>query len=394
MKICILSPNLPPMPWPCGAADFVEQFARRLAEGGQQVTVLTSNPKADRDALPCDVQVIPGNWKMRHICNVASWIARENFDVVDVQFEAAMYDSQWPVMLLPRLAKRPNAAWVITLHSQSLPSRGGRWWRPVQLLSYDAAVFYSESFQHNMQRRFRRRKDRFHLQPFPSNIGRVTSPLLAAFIAKIKTAMLRDQFLLLYFGLIAPKRGIEDLLAALLELQARGHRPQLVLISKFDPVENTYHRELVYSVEQMRLNDQVSFTGSLDNEAVSRMLQAADACVLPFPDGASFKNGSLAAAVEHGVPTVTTATRLTDPELLSCRGLLTYAPGDMHALATLLQALVESSAACDQARVRMQEFRKLLSWRSYIEKRLQIYQLASSGKKAGSTIQYSHVENS
>jgi polysaccharide biosynthesis protein PslF len=394
MRICIVSPNFPPMPWPCGAADFVEQFARRLADVGQHATVVTSNPKADRNGLPFEVQVIPGNWGLRHMRKVASWMARAGSDVVDVQFEAAMYGSRWPVMLLPQLVKRHDAPWVITLHSQALPSWGGRWWRPVQLLSYDAAVFYGESFQHNMQRRFPRRKDRFLLQPFPSNIGRITSPLLAAFIAKMKSAVLGDQSLLVYFGLIAPKRGIETLLAALLELKANGHRPQLVLISKFDPVENTYHRELLCSVEQMRLDSQVSFTGSLDNDGVSRLLQAADVCVLPFPDGASFKNGSLAAAIEHAVPTVTTATSLTDPELLSCHGLRTYAPGDVHALAVLLEELVLSSAACEQARVRMQELHKLLSWQSYIEKRLIIYQLASSGKKAGSTVQYSYVENS
>jgi hypothetical protein len=27
MKVCLVTPNFPPMPWPCGLADFVDRLA-------------------------------------------------------------------------------------------------------------------------------------------------------------------------------------------------------------------------------------------------------------------------------------------------------------------------------------------------------------------------------
>src|SRR5205807_1298363 len=97
--------------------------------------------------------------------------------------------------------------------------------------------------------------------------------------------------------------------------------------SQFDPQKLDYHRRLLERVKAEGLADQVSFTGELGAEQVSQVLAAADLCILPFPDGASFKNGSLAAAIIHGVPTITTVSSLTEPELLEPGALAVYDPG-------------------------------------------------------------------
>jgi hypothetical protein len=66
-----------------------------------------------------------------------------------------------------------------------------------------------------------------------------------------------------------------------------------------------------------QLSERVEVTGPCSAADVSAHLLAADLAVLPFLDGASYRRGSLLAALAHGVPTITTAPQtLLIPPLL------------------------------------------------------------------------------
>ena len=53
--------------------------------------------------------------------------------------------------------------------------------------------------------------------------------------------------------------------------------------------------------------------GDLPASALSAHLQACDVLLQPYPDGASTRRGTLMAALSHGIPTVTTRGRLSEP---------------------------------------------------------------------------------
>lgn len=363
------------MPWPCGAADFVQQFASHLSEAGHAVTVLTSNASAVTTDERRHVEVLPGCWNLRHVRQVANWLKQRDFDVVDFQYEAAMYGHSAKALFLPLFLRR-RMPLVLTLHSQDLPRRARRLSRLLQMVPYEAVVFYSASFCERMKSWMPRRASRYYVQGFPANIQPAMSPTLAPVIGRLKAGWPDPFALLVYFGHINRGRGIEEIMDALLALRARGVRPQLVLISKFDPTEDDYHRALLNWVRAEGLADQVTFAGRLEAERVSQLLQAADVCVLPFPDGASFKNGSLAAAITHAIPTVTTVSELTEPELLAAGALQTYRPGDSNALAALLHELLRSPDHCHELRRRMVHLQQLVAWETYIGTRMAIYQSA------------------
>jgi glycosyltransferase involved in cell wall biosynthesis len=77
---------------------------------------------------------------------------------------------------------------------------------------------------------------------------------------------------------------------------------------------------------------------------VSAHLLAADCAALPFRDGASFRRGSLLAALAHGCPLITTAPAdpATTADLADGRVALMIPPGDSAALAAALARLAAS----------------------------------------------------
>jgi glycosyltransferase involved in cell wall biosynthesis len=221
-----------------------------------------------------------------------------------------------------------------------------------------------------MRRYFPRRAARFQVLGFPANILDLGGTPVRTLVARARRGLLEAAPLLVYFGHINAGRGLECLLEALARLAAGGLKPQLALMSQFDPVNDDYHRALVALARHLGLEGQITFTGRLEAEAVSAMLAAADACVLPFPDGASFKNGTLAAAIEHGVPTVSTVSPLTEPALAAASGLLLGPPADVGALAGHLRRVLTDQTLVATMRRAQLALRAELSWDSYIARRL------------------------
>ncbi|MFW5772335.1 MAG: glycosyltransferase, partial [Phototrophicaceae bacterium] len=72
------------------------------------------------------------------------------------------------------------------------------------------------------------------------------------------------------------------------------------------PINAAYADEIDRLIAARRLTSHVTWTGYVDDVAVSAYLTASDAVVLPFRDGASYRRGSLMAAVQHGCAIITT----------------------------------------------------------------------------------------
>jgi glycosyltransferase involved in cell wall biosynthesis len=124
--------------------------------------------------------------------------------------------------------------------------------------------------------------------------------------------------LVAYFGLISRNKGLHVLLNALARLPA-SFRLLIVGGQATQPQDRAYAAEVQHQIEALGLRERVSITGHCAADEVSAHLLAADLAALPFADGASFRRGSLLAALAHGVPVVTTqnAERKTKNEVQS-----------------------------------------------------------------------------
>lgn len=372
MKIVLIAPHFPTMSYPCGAADFVHQYALNLKKNGHEVSVLTNN----LNHIKIDgVKIIASSssWTFFRLLGLRGLAKENQWEVIDVQYESFMFAGKGLILFLPLFLFGMNCKFILTLHSQYLPKLFSKLYRLAQMTLFHQVVFYSTVFMDRMIKMFPHRKENFHLLGFPSNLISLGLSEHNDLINKFLHQRPANQLACLYFGNINPERGIENLIEVIHRLKVVSNI-KLTLMSQFNPTENRYHRDLISLIKKYDLESVITFTGRVDDQTISLMFKTHDLCLFPFAEGASLKNGSLAAAIEHQMAIITTKTDLTDSLFLSGdQDLWFYEPHDIGKLESLLKKHSESSELCRDNRKYWNKIRDYFSWRNYIEKREQIF---------------------
>ncbi len=147
-----------------------------------------------------------------------------------------------------------------------------------------------------------------------------------------------DRTLLLTFGLLSPDKGIEVAIEAMAEV-VKDHPEALYLFAgQTHPhiVRNQgekYRDGLKARIEELGLDDNVRLDdGYMDDEALGRLLAAADLYVTPYLKKEQITSGTLSFAVGNGIPTVSTPFWHAEELLAGGRGILVQ-PRDPGALA-------------------------------------------------------------
>lgn len=353
MKITLITGEFPPQQG--GVGDFTRELARALAAPGHTVHVLTSRG----DSEPGDAgepyathRLVPG-WGWGCWRAIRRWIAEYRPDVVNIQYQAAAYAMRLPIHLLPwrlrRLADRP--AIVVTYHDLKVPylfPKAGPLRRQAVLTLVrwaDAAIVTNE-------------EDRLDLSRYPSLASSVVVIPIGSNIAvrppagydlavwRSRYGVGPSDFLLAYFGFLNESKGGETLIRAFHKLAVEspaGMNPHLLMIGgqvgSSDPTNRAYLDHIEALIAQLGLDERVHRTGYTPPEEVSANLLAADVCVLPYRDGASFRRGSFMAALAHGRPIVSTHPRVSLPELGDGENVLLVPPDDPDALAAAVARL-------------------------------------------------------
>ncbi len=153
-----------------------------------------------------------------------------------------------------------------------------------------------------------------------------------------------SDFLIVYFGLVNRSKGLDVLLDAISQLSDLPIRLVLVgaVAGSSDPTNAATLQEIDAQIERLGLAPLIQRTGYLDDEAVSGYLAAADVVALPFNDGASYRRGTLMAAIQHGCAIVTTQPSLPIPTFIDDENMRLVPPRDPAALANALRRLYDS----------------------------------------------------
>lgn len=349
MRIGIVTGEYPPMQGGVGA--FSHILAGELQQQGQAVYVFSSREARSSDGI--DVTNTADNWHLPTLQAVHRWAVEKHLDVVNLQFQTAAFAmSPWIHFLPEALGKTPLVTTFHDLRHPYLFPKAGRLrdWIVMKLArGSDGVIVTNQEDQARLKH-----LPKVCLIPIGSNILQRMPANFDAEIWRTKAGAKTGDFLLAYFGLFNRTKGLEILLHSMAKLRTAGIPLRLVMIGGVgtsDPTNAAYADEIQQLIDKLGLQDYIYQAGYLDEAAVGAFLTASDAVVLPFLDGASYRRGSLMAAIRYHTAILTTTPQVHIPAFQHRENMLLVKAGDQAALESAIQQLYESP----QLRQRLRE---------------------------------------
>lgn len=330
MRIGMITGEYPPRQGGVGA--YTRILSRALADAGHELSVL-SGPDAREYDPRIALDVVTG-WSAGCWNAVQSWARHRHLDIINLQYQTAAFGmSPWIHLLPTRVSAAPV---VVTFHDLRFPylfPKAGplRPWIVNRLARTAAGVIATNPEDYEKLRALR------HAAMIP-----IGSNILADAPASAPPLGQQADFEIVYFGLINRGKGLDQLVEALARLRAGGLDAHLTVIGSAgssDPTNRAYETGLRGTIEALGLGAAVTFTGFLPESEVDARLRAATVVALPFLDGASYRRGSLMAALRAGCAIVTTGPAVPMPAFRDGESMLLVPPGDAAALSTALARL-------------------------------------------------------
>lgn len=347
MRLGLVTGEYPPMPG--GVGDYTQALARALAGRGHDVHVVTSTGvRANAAAREPFVHPAMPNWGWLSLWRLRALARRLRLDVLNLQYQAAAFGLSAPIHFLPWVSGVPVVATFHDLRIPYLFPKAGRLRQAAvsHLARHAAAVVVTDPADEAALRR-RGGVRRLARIPIGSNIA-VQPPAgydRAAWRARLGAGE-RD-FLLGYFGFLNASKGGDTLISALAVLvHDRKARVRLALIGgqagSSDVTDAAFAALIEKQIRRYDLDSNIVRTGFVEPAEVSGHLLACDAVALPYRDGASWRRGSLLAALSHGCAVITTQPAEPLPELRDGGNVRLVPPESAAALVLAVTQLLEA----------------------------------------------------
>lgn len=306
-RVLLISGSLPPRI--CGVGDYVYRLAAAISEVGPDIQVLTTAGPV-RVGAGFSVRAGVRGWGFSHLPDAIREIRSASPDIVHLQYPTAEYGAG----LLPQALALSRVPFITTIHEASY-SHILRRASLYPFLAFVDQVVATTSFEAN-----------YMVRMYPPVRARISVIPVGSSIPAVHTRS-RDRNVIVYFGLVAPNKGLEDFLRLAKLAKASGEHWIFQVVGTPPSKHDTYAKNLRYAARSLA----VEWRSNLPAEEVAQHLANAGAVYLPFPDGASLRRTSLIAALLNGSPVITTRGEAT-PKGLTDGEKVVYADSPETAL--------------------------------------------------------------
>ncbi|GIL15173.1 MAG: glycosyl transferase family 1 [Chloroflexota bacterium] len=413
MRVLFITGEFPPMQG--GVGDCTNELAQALTKRGAEVLVLTSvSPQAPlaTPSAPVAVFYTMPHWGWSQRGALLKTIASLKPDIVHIQYQTGAFGQQPLINFLPRfippLGKKNGTGVAVTFHdllpAYLFPKAGAlRDWVTFQLArGADAVIATNEADYARLRDNARGQGKWLALIPIGSNITpSEIPPQISRDRLRERLGVSATETLLVYFGFLNPSKGAETLIQALYDLP----RAKLLFLGgqtgASDATNVAYLERVKQEIRERGLEQRVLWTDFLPAAQVSAHFYASDICVLPYRDGASFRRGSIMAALAHGLPIVTTqpvavapspelktraqkmdAARLPKlPALRDDDNVLFVPPDDPSAIIMAVTRIQTSPGLAAQLRSNARQTARAFSWDKLADEHLELYRKMSQGAR-------------
>jgi len=370
-----------------GVGDYTHVLGCALMQLGHQVVVITSVGATDDGAASAEqeptVRAIVDKWNWASWAHVLHMVRTSDSDLLHIQYQTAAYAMHPAVSFLPlrvRLSKNRPCV-VVTFHDLRVPylfPKAGalRWQANLLLARWSDAVIATneEDYERLGQSRLPASP---HLIPIGSNIAPELPRGYDRLAWRRHLRVAEEEVLLCYFGFLNESKGGETLLRCLSELVGRGRKVRLLMIGgqvgDSDRTNQAYLERVQALIDELGLGDLVLWTGHTPADQVSASFAAADICVLPYRDGASYRRGSFLAALTHGLPIVSTHPKVPIASLVDGGNILLVRRDDAVAVAEAVERLIATPALRARLARGARELAVGFSWDGIAAKTVELY---------------------
>jgi glycosyltransferase involved in cell wall biosynthesis len=169
----------------------------------------------------------------------------------------------------------------------------------------------------------------------------------------------------IHFGLVRPNKGMEEVLEFARLAHAERSPITVRIVGSSPPWQAAY----LSNIRASSAGLPVLWDLDLSAEEVAERLARATVAYMPFPDGASEKRTSLIAALESGLPVLTTRGKFTPAGL---HGAAWFCASPNEALAAA-RTLLERSDLREALGSRARQYAGKFSWESGVQSHVEIY---------------------
>lgn len=349
----------------CGVADYSRLLASSLRDRGVDVSIITSAGRTADSDLPVLPEV--HSWGRSGVADLAGLLETRRPDLVHIQFPTLAYHGNWGIGFLPRMLKNIGIPSLCTLHEYCLAPWGGRL-KQMLMVSAGSGVIVTNDQDRTLLERWAP-PGGVHQVPIGSNIRPTGSPQQGVRILGAIGAC-PERPALVFFGLLYPGKGFETAVEALSLLPVPS-RPQLLVVSP--PPDPLYLEELQEKTASLGLEDSILQVGYLEEEDVSSLLLAVTGALLPFSDGATWRRGSLLAALAHGTPVITTSSPATPRQFRHRENMLLSPVGEASAMAANIRLLCSDQQTTSAISAGARKLAEPLQWDSIADQTIEVY---------------------
>jgi glycosyltransferase involved in cell wall biosynthesis len=399
LKTLFLTGEYPPMQG--GIADHTAILAQHLAPLGIESPILI-NRRWQKTNLQSPISqslevhsTIP-NWGWRCWPAITKFLAMHQPDILHIQYQAAAFDLggwvNWLPWYLRRKKRQFSTKVVTTFHDLRVPyifPKAGpfRWKSMLALARHSDAVICTNREDLNQLSIINYQLPITNYQlpnlvhiPLGSNVEPQPPADFDRKTWRAKYGADDNTLLLAYFGFLNESKGGEELIEATARLRRQGIDARLLLIGgdvgHADPTNAAYAQKVQRLIDRCQLAAMVHRTGYVALPQVSANLLAADAVVMPYRDGVSFRRTTLIAALRHGCPVVSTspANPAFMPEIRPGENMLLAPAGDAAALAESIIPLANSLELRQKLSQGAKALGNLFEWRNIARQTAALYQ--------------------
>ena len=318
-------------PMPCGVGDYTAHLADALARLDVPTAVLTSaDVTAATDAR---YELLPGvdRWTVAMLPRIVAAVRRWKPDLVHMQFPSQGYGSSYGPWLLPAILSILGRSVVQTWH-EYYPAGSGR--RNIfNACTPGGLIAVRPNYLEQMPPWYRRIVSRKQFAMIPN-----AAALPAVVLTDESRRAIRERFavgsrrMVAYFGFMYPAKGTE----AVFDIASPEH-DHLVLVGALNDTD-PYHQRVLARMQSDAWRGHVDATGFLGEDEAASLLAAADAVVLPFPEGSGIWNTSVHSSSRQGTFVVTTSRERTGYD--DARNVYSASPGDLEGMRRALRQYV------------------------------------------------------